>query len=71
MLGFGKDPATRLRILMADRDVLVNELADKSGVSPATITAIRNRRTKRPTQDTMYRIADALGVKPNNIWPWA
>ena len=56
---------------MIERDINVNELADMSGVSRVTISAIRSRRTLRPSRDTMFRIANALGVKPNKIWPWA
>ena len=66
-----RDPATTLRILMEEMGYNVNELADKAGVSVSTLSALRNRRTVRPTRDTMMRIAAALGVRPNKIWPWA
>lgn len=64
-----EDPATRLRILMAKRNVNVNELADLAGVSRHTVTRLRTGLVQHPTYDTAYLIARALGVKVNNIWP--
>lgn len=63
-----KDPATTIRILMDDRGMNVHELAWESGVSVGTISRLRNGRIERPHTDTMYAIASALKVKPNDIW---
>jgi DNA-binding XRE family transcriptional regulator len=63
------DPATKLRMLMAERDINVSELADRSGVSKATISALRYNPQRRPNIETARLIANALGVRINSIWP--
>ncbi|QQE81612.1 helix-turn-helix transcriptional regulator [Alicyclobacillus sp. SO9] len=64
-----RDPAARLRVLMAERDFTVKELSYSSGVSRATISALRNGHVKRPNRETAELLADALGVRLNSIWP--
>lgn len=66
---FRKDPGKELRKIMIDRDINVTELADKSGVSTWTISAIIHGRVNRPTRDTKELLSDALGVRINKIWP--
>ncbi|WAH39485.1 helix-turn-helix domain-containing protein [Alicyclobacillus dauci] len=63
------NPAKRLRVLMAERDINTQELAYMSGVHKNTIAAIRTGETTKPNSETRYRIARALGVKVNSIWP--
>lgn len=43
-------------------------LADKAGVSQAAISAIECG-LKTPTVDRAFRIAGALGRRPEEIWP--
>lgn len=43
-------------------------LAARSGVSQATITAIERGVNKKPTLDTAYRLAKALGVEPHELF---
>lgn len=69
VFGLRKDPATRLKIVMADRDVNTQELAYMTGLSPGTISRLRSGNVRRPKSDTVYLIAEALGVKVNSIWP--
>jgi DNA-binding Xre family transcriptional regulator len=64
------DPGKRLRMLMAEKDINVNELADMTGIHPDTITRLRTGRGSKPSMKTAKRIAKALGVQINNIWPW-
>ena len=64
-----QDPATKLRIIMAERDINTQELADLAGVSRSTISSLRTGRVRNPNPDTAYLIAKALGVKTNSIWP--
>lgn len=45
------------------------ELAVKSGVTPATIGHIETGHVASPRHDTAARIATALGVRPEEIWP--
>lgn len=44
------------------------ELADKSGVSRATISALENGDLKRTTTDTLIKLADALGCTVGEIF---
>ncbi len=62
-----QDPATKLRVLMAERDVNVSELADMTGLSRNTISRLRNGEVN-PTHETAYRVASALGVRTSSIW---
>ena len=64
-----KDPATKLRMLMAERDINVGELAYMTGLSRATVSALRTGRTQCPNPDTAHLIATALGVRTSSIWP--
>lgn len=63
------DPATRLRMLMAELDINTQELADSAKVAESTISRIRSGTVKRPTHETARRIAKSMGVKVNIIWP--
>lgn len=71
MFGLRNDPATRLRSLMAELNINVIELAERSGVSRGTISSLRYSPDRRPNRDTMELIANALGVQVNKIWPGA
>lgn len=62
------DPATKLRVLMAERDINVSELAAMTGLSPGTISRLRNGDVQNPTHETAYRIATALGLRTSSIW---
>lgn len=64
-----KDPAAKLRMLMAERDINVSELAYMTGLNRATISALRTGRTQCPNPDTARLIATALGVRTSSIWP--
>lgn len=44
------------------------ELAEKSGVSRATICAIENGTNKGVSTTTLTKLADALGVKAEKIF---
>ncbi|WP_436664492.1 helix-turn-helix domain-containing protein (plasmid) [Alicyclobacillus acidoterrestris] len=68
MFNLRKQPAAKLRLLMAAKDINTQELADLTGLSPTTISRIRSGIVKRPKSETAYRIASALGVKVNSIW---
>lgn len=53
----------RLNFLRTDRHLTLDELAEKSGVNPATIKRIE-RRGIRPTLATALKLAKALNVQP-------
>lgn len=55
------DIGARLRDIMAERSVTINQLADMTGISEDTIKAIRSGKTKSPGIQLIISIADALG----------
>lgn len=63
------DSAARLRVLMAERDVRVGELADMTGISREEISRLRSGKIHVPNHEGAYRIAQALGVRTSSIWP--
>ncbi|WP_284286573.1 helix-turn-helix domain-containing protein [Alicyclobacillus fastidiosus] len=62
------NPATRLRVLMAERDINTLELSQLTGVSQQAISALRSGRVKSPKIETARLIAKALGVRTSDIW---
>jgi transcriptional regulator with XRE-family HTH domain len=44
------------------------ELAERSGVSQTTISGLERGTNKKPTWESVVRIAKALGVEPHEIF---
>jgi DNA-binding Xre family transcriptional regulator len=66
---FNRDPASRLRTLMANRNINTNELASECGVTVATISRLRTGQSVKPRRSTADAIAESLGVHLEDIWP--
>lgn len=62
------DFAERLRGLMTSKNVTQQELADRIGCSQPAISQMLNRKC-RPQRRTILKAADALGVRPQELWP--
>jgi lambda repressor-like predicted transcriptional regulator len=60
--------AERLRNLMEAKGVTQAELADKLGIGQPAISMMLNR-VCRPQRKTIVRFAEALGVRPEELWP--
>lgn len=60
--------ATRLQKLMIEKGVTQQQLAEKLKVGQPAISNMLNRQC-RPQRRTIYRIAGALGVNPEELWP--
>ncbi len=60
--------ATRLRTQMAARRITQTELATKIGVNQSAISMMLNR-TCRPQRITVEKLARALDVSPEELWP--
>jgi transcriptional regulator with XRE-family HTH domain len=58
---------TRLRHLREQAAYSQTELAKKAGVSRATLNLIE-ACTREPQPRTIRRLAEALGVKPPELW---
>lgn len=56
----------RLRELLEARDMTVNELRRRSGVSGLTITNMLQGRSEA-VETTLQRLADVLGVTPEEL----
>lgn len=60
--------ADRLRQLMDARHVTQQELAARAGCSQPAISQMLNRNC-RPQKRTIFKLAEALGVEPRDLWP--
>lgn len=59
--------AQRVRDLMEAKGVTQAELADKLGIGQSAISMMLNRSC-RPQRKTVARFAEALGVRPEELW---
>lgn len=60
--------ATRLRNVMDEQGVTQEELATRIGVGQPAISNMLNRQC-RPQRRTVLRLAESLGVLPQDLWP--
>ncbi len=60
--------AERLSALMGEKGLTQAELAERVGVGQPAISMMLNRSC-RPQNKTVRKIADALGVTPDDLWP--
>lgn len=58
----------RLQKYRWDKDWTVGQLAKYANVSKSTITLIENGKTKNPSVEVAFKIADALGVDVRDIF---
>ena len=58
---------TRVRELRRERGLTVNSLAEKSGVSRATIWKLEQSEVKNVSIGTMQKLAKALGVRTEDL----
>jgi DNA-binding XRE family transcriptional regulator len=56
-----------LRVILAEREMKQKDVADKIGISGATMSALVNGR-QIPTLDVAYRVAEELGLSVHDIW---
>jgi lambda repressor-like predicted transcriptional regulator len=60
--------ATQVQRLMHEKKMTQEQLAEKSGVGQSAISNMINREC-RPQRKTVIRMAEALGVSPQTLWP--
>lgn len=54
--------ALRIQILCAERNIAVNELANRCGVAPSTIYSMLNQKSKNPGVISIQKICDGLDI---------
>jgi len=60
--------ANRVQEMMTKRQLTQAQLAQMSGVGQSAISNMLNRQC-RPQRRTIRRMAEALGVQPEQLWP--
>ena len=60
----------RMKLLMTARGMTQGQLADQCGINDATVSAYVNG-SMTPGIDKVWRIAEALGVTPNELCGWS
>lgn len=60
--------AANLARLLAEKDVSQAELARRIGVGPSAVSMMLSRRC-RPQRRTIEKVAEALGVEVQQVWP--
>lgn len=63
----GPDIGRNLLFIRRSRMWTQGRLAEKSGVSPTTISGIENGKISRPHFGTLRKVAEALGVEPEEL----
>jgi predicted XRE-type DNA-binding protein len=60
--------AERVKQLMEAQQLTQAQLAEKIGIGQSSISMLLSRGC-RPQRRTVQRLAEALGVKPEELWP--
>ncbi len=58
-----------LKDIRNQKNLTQEKLAEKSGVDQSTISAIETRRMKSPSWEIVARLAKALEVPPEQLFP--
>ncbi|WP_449455630.1 helix-turn-helix domain-containing protein [Streptococcus suis] len=56
-----------MRVLLAKRREKVSHVAEATGISKSTLTALYYERTKNPETETLLKIANYLGVSLDEL----
>jgi DNA-binding Xre family transcriptional regulator len=59
---------SKLSSLMTDQNMTIRELVKKTGVSSATIQKARDSRIEQCRMGSLKKIADALGVRVQDLF---
>ncbi len=57
----------KLGVVMADRDMSLNELAEKVGISNVNLSKIKNNKISAIRFSTLAAICETLGCTPGDI----
>jgi len=57
----------KLNVLMAQRNIGLNDLAEKIGLSPVNLSILKNNKAKAIRFTTLEALCSALGCQPGDI----
>ena len=60
--------ADRLSMLLVEKNITQEELADRIGCTQSAISKMLTRNA-RPRRTTIFKLAEALRVEPTELWP--
>ena len=58
----------KIKLLRNERKVSIRKLSDLTGLSKSTLSDIENNKSKKPTVDTIQRIAQVLDVSISELF---
>ncbi len=58
----------KIRLLRNERKVSIRKLSDLTGLSKSTLSDIENNKSKKPTVDTIQRIAQVLEIPISELF---
>jgi transcriptional regulator with XRE-family HTH domain len=58
-----------LRAIRNEQGLTQEQLSEKSGVEQTTISGLETGRIKRPAWEIVAKLANALGVAPEKLFP--
>jgi transcriptional regulator with XRE-family HTH domain len=67
-LGYWADVAKVVNDRMGEREITQQELAERSGVSPATLRKIQAGDDQKRTRSTLANVSRALGFTDDYLW---
>ena len=59
---------SKLKVVLADREMTQKELSEITGIRPPTISAMCNDLSRHIPVDAMDKICDVLHCQPGDIW---
>jgi transcriptional regulator with XRE-family HTH domain len=58
----------KIRLLRAEKKISIRKLSDMTGLSKSTLSDIENNKSKKPTVDTIERVAKALEIPISELF---
>lgn len=59
-----------LDVMLARRNMSVNELAEAIGITPVNVSVLKNGRAKAIRFSTLDAICQTLGCQPGDVLEW-
>ena len=62
-----KNIGAKIKALRAERQITLPDLADKAKLSKGLLSKIENSEDSNPSLDTLFKLAEALGITLSNL----